>query len=135
MRLSRRNALKAITAALASARRGVSADKAPKFEPTWESLKQYRCPEWFRNAKFGIWAHWGPQGAPMQGDWYARNMYIQGTRQYEYNLKMYGHPSAFGFKDVIPLWAAKYEQAKQSVLNQERMDAWPTKMPLRMAPA
>ncbi len=80
---------------------------APVFEPSWESLKQYRCPEWFRNAKFGIWAHWGPQGAPMEGDWYARNMYVQGTRQYEYHVKTYGHPSQFGFKDIIPLWTAK----------------------------
>src|SRR4030042_2103262 len=46
-----------------------------KFEPTWESLKQYECPEWFRDVKFGIWAHWGPQCEPEQGDWDARNMY------------------------------------------------------------
>ena len=45
-----------------------------KFEPTWESLKQYTVPEWFRDAKFGIWAHWGPQCQPEQGDWYARFM-------------------------------------------------------------
>ena len=51
--------------------------------------------------------HWGPQGALKQGDWYARNMYIQGTRQYEYHLKHYGHPSRVGFKDIIPLWTAK----------------------------
>jgi alpha-L-fucosidase len=107
MRISRRTALRAITAGLASAGRIFSFDKAPLFEPTWESLKQYRCPEWFRNAKFGIWSHWGPQGAPMEGDWYARNMYIQGTRQYDFHLKTYGHPSQFGYKDIIPLWTAK----------------------------
>ena len=48
------------------------------FLPFWESLKSYRCPDWFRDAKFGIWAHWDPQCVPEQGDWYARNMYIQG---------------------------------------------------------
>ena len=46
-----------------------------KFKPTDESLKTYECPEWFRDAKFGIWSHWGPQAVPRQGDWYARNMY------------------------------------------------------------
>ena len=45
-----------------------------KFEPTWESLSQYKVPEWYRDAKFGIWAHWGPQCQPEQGDWFARFM-------------------------------------------------------------
>jgi alpha-L-fucosidase len=77
------------------------------FQPTRESLKQYQCPEWFRDAKFGIWAHWGPQSAPEMGDWYARNMYIQGNRQYNYHVKTYGHPTKFGYKDVIPTWKAE----------------------------
>ena len=77
------------------------------FQPTRESLKQYRCPEWYRDAKFGIWAHWGPQSAPEMGDWYARNMYIQGHRQYNHHLLTYGHPSQFGYKDVIPTWKAE----------------------------
>ncbi len=47
------------------------------FLPFWESLKSYQCPDWFRDAKFGIWAHWSPQCVPEQGDWYARNMYIR----------------------------------------------------------
>lgn len=50
------------------------------FKPTWDSLKQYKCPEWFRDAKFGIWAHWGVQCVPGQGDWYAWHMYRQGAR-------------------------------------------------------
>jgi len=49
--------------------------KKEKFEPTDKSLQQYKYPDWFRDAKFGIWAHWGPQAVPRQGDWYARNMY------------------------------------------------------------
>lgn len=78
-----------------------------RFEPTFESLRQYSAPEWFRDAKFGIWSHWGPQSVPMFGDWYARNMYIQGTPQYEYHLRHYGHPSKFGYKDICALWKAE----------------------------
>ena len=77
------------------------------FEPTRESLRAYRCPDWLRDAKFGVWAHWGPESAPEVGDWYARNMYIQGHRQYDYHVKTYGHPSKFGYKDVIPTWKAE----------------------------
>jgi alpha-L-fucosidase len=78
-----------------------------KFEPTWESLKQYRCPEWFRDAKFGIWAHWGPQCQPEQGDWYARGMYQEGSSQNKWHMAHYGDPSKFGFKDVIHEWKAQ----------------------------
>ncbi len=77
------------------------------FEPTFESLRTYKCPDWFRDVKFGIWSHWGPQSVPMCGDWYARNMYIQGTDQYEYHLRTYGHPSKFGYKDICALWKAE----------------------------
>lgn len=74
------------------------------FQPDWESLKSYQCPDWYRDAKLGIWAHWSPQCVPEDGDWYARNMYIQGTPQYEFHVKTYGHPSKFGYKDVCHLW-------------------------------
>jgi alpha-L-fucosidase len=78
------------------------------FRPTWESLEQgYQCPEWFRDAKFGIWAHWSAQCVPEQGDWYARNMYIQGTPQYNYQVAHYGHPSKFGFMEIDNLWHAE----------------------------
>ncbi|HLJ54161.1 MAG TPA: alpha-L-fucosidase [Chthonomonadaceae bacterium] len=77
------------------------------YQPTMESLKQYKCPEWFRDAKFGIWAHWGPQSVPMDGDWYARGMYEQGSKHYNYHIAHYGHPSQFGYKDIIPLWKAE----------------------------
>jgi alpha-L-fucosidase len=77
------------------------------FEPEYESLARYRCPEWFRDAKLGIWAHWGPQAVPMAGDWYARHLYVQGHRQYEHHLKNYGHPTKLGYKDIIPLWKAE----------------------------
>ncbi|MBK7103728.1 MAG: alpha-L-fucosidase [Ignavibacteriae bacterium] len=78
------------------------------FEPTWESFeKNYKCPDWFRDAKFGIWAHWSAQCVPEQGDWYARNMYIQGNNQYDFHLQKYGHPSKFGFMEIDNLWKAE----------------------------
>jgi alpha-L-fucosidase len=78
-----------------------------RFEPTWKSLHQYRCPEWFRDAKFGIWAHWGAQCRPEQGDWYARGMYQEGSGQYKWHVAHYGSPTNFGFKDVIHEWKAE----------------------------
>ncbi|KAB2649729.1 MAG: alpha-L-fucosidase [Verrucomicrobiota bacterium] len=88
------------------------------FKPTDESLKQYKTPEWFRDAKFGIWAHWGPQAVPRHGDWYARKLYISDElnkktgvhapdKDYADHLKRYGHPSQYGYKDIIPLWKAQ----------------------------
>ncbi|MBV9157394.1 MAG: alpha-L-fucosidase, partial [Acidobacteriaceae bacterium] len=53
-----------------------------RYQPTWESLLEYEAPEWYQDAKFGIWAHWSPQCVPEAGDWYARNMYLQGSKQY-----------------------------------------------------
>jgi alpha-L-fucosidase len=81
-------------------------EKGP-FKPTWESLENYKTPEWYRNAKFGMWAHWGPQCQPESGDWYARGMYQEGSWQYKIHLEKYGHPSKFGFKDVINQWKAE----------------------------
>ena len=77
------------------------------FEPTWESLQNYKTPDWYRDAKFGMWAHWGPQCQPEAGDWYARGMYEEGSWQYKSHLQKYGHPSKFGFKDVINTWKAE----------------------------
>jgi len=77
------------------------------FRPTDESLKQNQYPEWFRDAKFGIWSHWGPQAVPRQGDWYARRMYQEKDPAYKYHVEHYGHPSEFGYKDIIPLWKAE----------------------------
>jgi len=112
--LSRRDAIAILAGAIPamrafrasrSARQASAPSIAPgPFKPTRESLAAYEVPEWFRDAKFGIWAHWGPQSSVEDGDWYARNMYIQGQPQYEYQLQHYGHPSKFGYKDLIPLW-------------------------------
>ena len=91
-----------------------SASAGP-FRPNWESLKAYQCPDWFRDAKFGIWAHWSPQCVPEQGDWYARGMYIQGSQQYDYHVKTYGHPSQFGYKDICHIWRAEKWQPEQLI--------------------
>lgn len=80
---------------------------AGPFSADWTSLTAYQTPDWFRNAKFGIWAHWGPQCEPEYGDWYAREMYVEGSAAYKYHLQKYGHPSQFGFKDVIHQWKAE----------------------------
>jgi alpha-L-fucosidase len=82
------------------------------FRPDWQSLKQYRVPEWFRDAKFGIWAHWGPQCEPEMGDWYARHLYFEngplwGPNVTGFHRERYGHPSVAGFKDVIHQWKAE----------------------------
>ena len=74
------------------------------YQPTWDSLLQYDVPEWYRDAKFGIWAHWSPQCVPEAGDWYARNMYEENSSQYKYHLEHYGHPSKFGYKDLCAQW-------------------------------
>jgi alpha-L-fucosidase len=93
----------------------VSTEEQPlatgQFEPTWESLRQYQVPEWFRDAKFGIWAHWGPQCEPERGDWYARHLYFEdgplwGSNVTAFHREKYGHPSKAGFKDVIHAWKA-----------------------------
>jgi alpha-L-fucosidase len=80
---------------------------AGSFQPTWQSLMQYATPKWFRDAKFGMWAHWGPQSMGEDGDWYARRLYFEGDRAYVKHCQRFGHPSKVGFKDVIHLWKAE----------------------------
>lgn len=93
---------------------------AQKFTSDIETFNQYKYPDWFMDAKFGIWSHLGPQAVPRQGDWYARKMYESDvrdwntkeftgkpSREYLYHVEHYGHPSKFGYKDIIPLWKAE----------------------------
>ena len=115
MELSRRNFLKnSAIAGIAGLTTplwlGTAAEAATfhePFQPTWDSLAQYNTPDWFRDAKFGIWAHWGPQCQPGQGDWYGRTMYEEGSGDYKYQCEHYGHPSKAGFKEVIHEWKAE----------------------------
>ncbi|MET3471135.1 alpha-L-fucosidase [Novosphingobium sp. 1529] len=77
--------------------------------PDWQSLAAgYQVPAWFREARFGIWAHWGPQCQPERGDWYGRSMYIPGTPAYQHQVATYGHPTAHGFIDVIGDWHGEH---------------------------
>ena len=80
------------------------------FQPTKESFDElYQCPEWFADAKFGFWAHWGPQSVGM-GNWYAMSMYLQGDEDYKRHIRQFGHPSKVGYKDILPLFTAdKFE--------------------------
>jgi len=78
-----------------------------KYDSNWESLAQWECPEWFKDAKFGIWAHWGPQCAAESGDWYGRGMYEKGGWQYNYHVKTFGDPKDFGLKDLCNAWKAE----------------------------
>lgn len=96
------------TAAVAA--RAAEPIAAGPFEPSWESLEKYETPAWFRDAKFGIFAHWGPQCEPEGGDWYARSLYVEGSKERELHERKYGHPSKVGFKDVCREWkAAKFD--------------------------
>ncbi|ALR05167.1 alpha-L-fucosidase [Xylella fastidiosa] len=92
------------------------------FRPDWPSLKQYRSPDWYNNAKFGIFIHWGVFSVPAFGsEWYSRNMYQQGSKEYQHHLATYGPQNTFGYKDFIPqftastfdpnAWATLFKQA------------------------
>ena len=76
------------------------------FKPTWESIEENYpgTPDWLRDAKFGIWIHFGPQSAGESGDWYARNLYKQGSTAYNNHVNKYGHPSKAGYKEVLRDW-------------------------------
>jgi len=80
------------------------------FEPTWESLKQYECPQWFQDAKFGIYTHWGVYSVPKSpgnSDWYGHNMYNSKHRSGKFHLETYGAFDSFGYKDFIPMFTAE----------------------------
>jgi alpha-L-fucosidase len=78
---------------------------AGPYSPDWKAIsRSSTVPEWWRDAKFGAWAHWDPQAMPEQGDWYARGMYIGGSAQYNYHVAHFGHPSEYGYKDIAHNW-------------------------------
>ncbi len=93
-----------------------------KFQATWESLKHYRVPAWYSDAKFGIFIHWGVYSVPaFANEWYPRNMYLRGSDEFKHHVATFGPPSRFGYKDFVPLfkgerfdsvaWAALFKQA------------------------
>lgn len=78
------------------------------YKDTWESLSDYQVPKWYRDAKFGIFIHWGIYSVPAFGsEWYSRNMYIQGSSEYEHHIATYGKHTEFGYKDFIPMFRAE----------------------------
>src|ERR1035437_1444494 len=88
---------------------------AGPFEPTWASIeKNYPgTPDWLREAKFGIWVHFGPQASGASGDWFARKLYNEGTLAYTNHLKADGHPSEHGYMEVLRDWnPTKLDPAK-----------------------
>lgn len=95
-----------------------TAETAPPFEPTWDSLKRYEAPEWFRDAKFGIYAHWGvysATGGSRNTDWYSRNMYDPQHRNYADHLRNHGPVDEFGYKDLVPLFTGEKFNADEWV--------------------
>ena len=82
--------------------------KNGKYQDTWESLSQYRIPEWYKDTKLGIFIHWGVYSVPAFGsEWYSRNMYIQGSPEYKHHIETYGPHKDFGYKDFIPMFKAE----------------------------
>lgn len=81
---------------------------AGRFKDNWESLCAFLVPEWYRNAKFGIFIHWGVYSVPEYGsEWYAREMYREGTPEYKHHLETYGPHDKFGYRELIPLFTAE----------------------------
>ncbi|OWA34914.1 alpha-L-fucosidase [Saccharibacillus sp. O16] len=87
---------------------------AGPFQDTWDSLSRFEVPQWYKQAKFGIFIHWGVYSVPaFESEWYSRNMYIQGSQAYEHHLQTYGPHSEFGYKDFIPLFTADQFDANE----------------------
>ncbi|QEC78560.1 alpha-L-fucosidase [Mucilaginibacter ginsenosidivorax] len=83
-------------------------DAQERFQADWQSLKKYQIPEWFRDAKFGIFIHWGVYAVPAyKYEWYPRHMYNQGSDEYQHQVATYGPENKFGYKDFIPMFKAE----------------------------
>lgn len=90
-----------------NAQNNVPIEQGP-YEANWESLKQWECPEWYRDAKFGIWAHWGPQCQAEDGDWYACHLYDKDHKQGKFHREHFGDPSVYGLKELCRDWKAEH---------------------------
>ncbi len=83
-------------------------DQHGPFHATWKSLESYHAPTWFRNAKFGIFIHWGVFSVPaFHNEWYSRNMYVRHSLDFTYHRNVYGSQSKFGYKNFIPMFKAR----------------------------
>src|ERR1700749_540772 len=86
----------------------LNAHAQDRYQATWESLSKYKTAEWFRDAKFGIFIHWGVYSVPAFGyEWYPRQMYLVGTDEYKHHIATYGPQNKFGYKDFIPMFKAE----------------------------
>jgi len=92
-----------------------SENTTPTYEPSWESLAQHQeAPQWFQDAKLGIYFHWGVYSVPAFGsEWYPRWMHFENSREYKHHLATYGHPSEFGYHDFVPLFKAEHFDAAE----------------------
>ncbi len=86
-----------------------------KYNADWESLAAWECPEWFRDVKFGIWAHWDPQCQAAAGDWYARFMYYPGDWKNKWHVEHFGDPATYGYKELCRDWKAEKWDPKELV--------------------
>jgi len=78
------------------------------FRPDWASLQKYRTPAWYEDAKFGVFIHWGLYSVPaFANEWYSRNMYQRGSREFDHHVATYGPHTKFGYKDFIPMFKAE----------------------------
>jgi len=85
-----------------------AADLQGPFRPDWESLQKYEVPEWYKDAKFGIFIHWGVYSVPAFGnEWYPRNLYSEGSEEYKHHIATYGPQDKFGYKDFVPMFKAE----------------------------
>jgi alpha-L-fucosidase len=85
------------------------ADHQGPFRPDWESLQDYQAPVWYRDAKFGIFIHWGAYSVPAFGsEWYPRMMYVKGSPEYRHHIETFGTQDKFGYKDFIPMFKAEH---------------------------
>jgi len=91
------------------------------YRPDWESLQHYEVPEWYKDAKFGIFIHWGVYSVPAFGsEWYPRQMYSPGSAEYKHHIATYGPQDKFGYKDFIPKFKAeKFDPAAWARLFKE----------------
>src|ERR1043165_1955416 len=99
-----------------------AAEPTELFEPSCESLKRYQVPQWYQDAKFGIFIHWGLYAVAAFGnEWYPRNMYLQGSEEFQHHIETFGPHTKFGYKDFIQhfkaekydpdLWAQLFKKA------------------------
>ena len=101
-----------------------NADREGPYRADWESLKNYEVPEWYKDAKFGIFIHWGAYSVAAFGsEWYPRMMYVAGSPEYRHHIETYGKQDKFGYKDLIPMFKAEHFDPAAWALSPNRWDS------------